>query len=168
MKTFALVAALLVIALSGCSLMSPNSERSGELAIQTDRETYSVEGDYLEIPVALKNSGESSVYVAMEMETPSFFVQKRVEGEWISLGNRNAAILLTTPPRKVEPGQRMSSMLWLSDLRNRALWEIGGPLTGTYRFVLVAAPTKITVPSQRPDDLLPIEKRASRPFEIIE
>ena len=170
MQRLLLTALLPLLALlAGCSLLGDSAPQLGAgeaLVIQTEESLYRVDGNVLKVPVILTNRTRSSIYLNVDIfQEPYFFVQKKdLEGVWATAYIRTAAILLRPPPRELEEGESLSSTFWLVDLNQRSRWVLQGELPGTYRFVVVAG----TSDNLDTNDLLPLERRVSNEFEIVE
>ena len=158
----------LLTLLAGCSLLgdsAPQLEAGEALVIQTEESLYLVDGDVLSVPVILTNRTRSSIYLNVDIfQEPFFVVQKKdLEGAWVTVYGP-AVILLRPPPRELEAGESLSSTFWLDNLNQQSTWILQVELPGTYRFVVIAG----TSDNLDTDDLLPLERRVSNEFEIVE
>ena len=158
---------LLLALLSGCSLLgdsAPQLEAGEALVIETEESLYRVDGDVLFVPVILTNRTGSSIFMHPIFEiTPFFAVEKDVEGAWVT-AYIPVIPVAHRPPIEIMEGDSLSSTFSLGDLNHRSRWVLQGELPGTYRFVVRAG----TSDNLDTDDLLPLERRVSNEFEIVE
>ena len=157
----------LLALLAGCSLLGDSAPQLGAgeaLVIQTEESLYLVDGDVLSVPVILTNRTRLSIFLGLNYTEPFFFVQKKdLEGAWVTVYTP-VLILLRLPPRELEAGESLSSTFWLDNLNQQSTWVLQVELPGTYRFVVVAG----TSDNLDTNDLLPLERRVSNEFEIVE
>jgi hypothetical protein len=145
-----------------------------QMLVTVDRDTYRVERTadalHLTIVSTFTNRTAATVYLhPCGRSQPAFTLERLVSGEWRPAYSPPCpALLMLDPPRVASGASRTDTALVHAALTpNTEPRFLQQPIDGTYRMVYAQAYGS-WVPNQGPGELLPLERRISGPFRIVE
>ena len=167
-----LLAGCRVSTIGGPALTHSRDGEGDSVAIRTSEISYRLAGSgpQWQVSVVARYTNRSSAPVYLEhagARPPAFYVEKLDGGAWRPAGSP-ISILMASPPTRLNPGETRTDTVTLM-VRNGAGepgFSVEG-VPGTFRLVYQLYRTSVPegVVSTL-TDLLPIEERASNPFQI--
>lgn len=151
---------MITLILTSCNLL--DSRQVYHVEIKTEKELYSLSEADSYVTAKLKNN---SFYPVYWMQPGGVSLQKRVENEWIDLGQWYITIGIAPSLGELEPGfviNPATPRLHLTDY----IVINNGP--GLYRFAFALYSEKREISETIMEVALPLEDRVSNVFEIVE
>jgi hypothetical protein len=162
--------ASLVVPLAACSVATASEGhvevRLDPASVQVTRSGNSIS---IQAPVEIVNTSRRTVYIGpCSPSMPGFVLQKQTGEGWEPI-LFPACLFVASEPIRLRAGQSLATQAWFHTYVD-ATGAVGikpEDVPGTYRFVAwIRSSLRPPLTADPDEGLLPLEQRASRPFEI--